>query len=84
MSSLHTSSWKFQKRAIKLALMGDFSISSLKFNHLINRVQVASGKLLRVWAGHYKAVSCLVFSDDDSLLISGADDGIVNVWPLLR
>ncbi|KAL3679821.1 hypothetical protein R1sor_022777 [Riccia sorocarpa] len=46
--------------------------------------EVASGRLLRVWAGHYKAVSCLVFSDDDSLLISGADDGLVNVWPLVR
>ncbi|CAM6106553.1 unnamed protein product [Calypogeia fissa] len=46
--------------------------------------EVASGKLLRVWSGHYKAVSCLVFSDDDSLLISGADDGLVNVWPLFR
>ncbi|KAL2613240.1 hypothetical protein R1flu_024932 [Riccia fluitans] len=46
--------------------------------------EVPSGKLLRVWAGHYKAVSCLVFSDDDSLLISGADDGLVNVWPLVR
>ncbi|KAI5077894.1 hypothetical protein GOP47_0007718 [Adiantum capillus-veneris] len=46
--------------------------------------EVSSGRLLRVWAAHYKAVSCLVFSDDESLLISGADDGFVNVWPLLR
>ncbi|MCO5552655.1 hypothetical protein L7F22_006171 [Adiantum nelumboides] len=46
--------------------------------------EVSSGRLLRVWAAHYKAVSCLVFSDDESLLISGADDGYVNVWPLLR
>jgi len=46
--------------------------------------EVASGRLLRVWPAHYKAVSCLVFSEDDSLLISGADDGLVNVWPLLR
>lgn len=46
--------------------------------------EVASGRLLRVWAGHYKAITCLVFSDDESLLISGADDGFVNVWPLLR
>jgi WD40 repeat protein len=46
--------------------------------------KVASGRLLRVWPAHYKAVSCLVFSEDDSLLISGADDGLVNVWPLLR
>ncbi|KAJ7543431.1 hypothetical protein O6H91_09G038100 [Diphasiastrum complanatum] len=46
--------------------------------------EVTSGRLLRVWPGHYKAVKCLAFSDDDSLLISGADDGFVCVWPLLR
>ncbi|XP_024515322.1 protein ROOT INITIATION DEFECTIVE 3 [Selaginella moellendorffii] len=46
--------------------------------------EVSSGRLLRVWAGHYKAVKCLVFSDDDSLLISGAEDGLVNVYPLVR
>lgn len=46
--------------------------------------EVSSGRLLRVWAAHYKAVTCLVFSDDESLLVSGADDGYVNVWPLLR
>uniref|UniRef100_A0A7I4BKU4 Uncharacterized protein n=1 Tax=Physcomitrium patens TaxID=3218 RepID=A0A7I4BKU4_PHYPA len=46
--------------------------------------EVATGRLLRLWSGHYKNVSCLVFSDDDSLLISGADDGLVNVWPLIR
>ncbi|KAG0589114.1 hypothetical protein M758_2G245100 [Ceratodon purpureus] len=46
--------------------------------------EVATGQLLRLWPAHYKNVSCLVFSDDDSLLISGADDGLINVWPLLR
>lgn len=46
--------------------------------------EVSSGRLLRVWAAHYKAITCLVLSDDESLLISGADDGFVNVWPLLR
>ncbi|KAH6556527.1 hypothetical protein KP509_1Z173300 [Ceratopteris richardii] len=46
--------------------------------------EVSSGRLLRVWAAHYKAITCLAFSDDESLLISGADDGYVNVWPLLR
>ena len=46
--------------------------------------QVSTGRLLRVWSAHYKPVTCLVFSEDESLLISGADDGFVNVWPLLR
>ena len=45
-------------------------------------IQVASGRLLKKWHAHYRAVTCLVFSDDESLLISGAEDGCVRVWSL--
>ncbi|XP_059453662.1 protein ROOT INITIATION DEFECTIVE 3 [Corylus avellana] len=45
--------------------------------------EVASGRQLRKWHAHYRAVNCLVFSDDDSLLISGSEDGSVKVWSLL-
>ncbi|KAL6317298.1 hypothetical protein AAG906_030051 [Vitis piasezkii] len=44
--------------------------------------EVASGRLLKKWHAHYRAVACLVFSDDESLLISGAEDGCVRVWSL--
>ncbi|KAG2663648.1 hypothetical protein I3760_16G042900 [Carya illinoinensis] len=44
--------------------------------------EVASGRQLRKWHAHYRAVTCLVFSDDDSLLISGSEDGSVRVWSL--
>ncbi|MQL82931.1 hypothetical protein Taro_015427 [Colocasia esculenta] len=46
--------------------------------------KIASGKLLKRWQAHYRAVSCLVFSDDESFLISGSDDGCVRVWSLFR
>ncbi|KAI5656232.1 hypothetical protein M9H77_25025 [Catharanthus roseus] len=45
--------------------------------------EVATGMLLKKWHAHYRAVSCLVFSDDQSLLISGSEDGSVRVWSLL-
>ncbi|OVA15662.1 WD40 repeat [Macleaya cordata] len=45
--------------------------------------EVASGRLLKKWNAHYRAVTCLVLSDDESLLISGAEDGFVRVWSLL-
>eukprot|EP01018_Ginkgo_biloba_P032902 Gb_28842 [translate_table: standard] len=45
--------------------------------------EVGSGRLLKQWPSHHKSISCLAFSDDDSLLISGADDGVINVCPLI-
>ncbi|XP_010061738.3 protein ROOT INITIATION DEFECTIVE 3 [Eucalyptus grandis] len=44
--------------------------------------EVPTGKLLRKWHAHYRAITCLVFSDDDSLVISGSEDGSVRVWSL--
>lgn len=37
---------------------------------------------MRAWDAHYKAVSALAFTDDDSHIISGGKDSIINVWPL--
>ncbi|XP_020265847.1 protein ROOT INITIATION DEFECTIVE 3 isoform X1 [Asparagus officinalis] len=45
--------------------------------------EVASGKLLNKWHAHYRSVTCLTLSDDESLLISGSEDGCVRVWSLL-
>ncbi|GAA0153410.1 hypothetical protein LIER_11655 [Lithospermum erythrorhizon] len=45
--------------------------------------EVATGKLLKKWHAHYRAVTCLVFGDDQSLLISGAEDGCVRIWSLI-
>ncbi len=42
--------------------------------------ETSSGRLLRVWDAHYKAVSAVRFTRDDALLVSGGQDGIVNVW----
>ncbi|XP_065847925.1 protein ROOT INITIATION DEFECTIVE 3 [Euphorbia lathyris] len=45
--------------------------------------EVAYGRLIKKWRAHYRAVTCLVFNEDDSLLVSGSEDGSVKVWPLL-
>ncbi|XP_020593021.1 protein ROOT INITIATION DEFECTIVE 3 isoform X2 [Phalaenopsis equestris] len=45
--------------------------------------EVASGKLLNKLIAHYRSVTCLTLSEDESLLISGSEDGNVRVWPLL-
>lgn len=46
--------------------------------------EVASGKLLKKWQAHYRAVTCLTFSHDESFLISGSEDGGVKVWNLVE
>lgn len=42
----------------------------------------ASGALLRSWPAHYKAVSCLVFSDSGGVLVSCGEDTLVCAWLL--
>lgn len=42
-----------------------------------------SGKLLSKWNAHYRSVTCLTLSDDESMLISGSVDGSIRVWSLL-
>ncbi|ESW11388.1 hypothetical protein PHAVU_008G025800 [Phaseolus vulgaris] len=44
--------------------------------------EVETGRLLKKWRAHFRAVTCMVFSEDDSLLISGSEDGTVRVWSL--
>ncbi|KAI9108783.1 hypothetical protein K1719_020088 [Acacia pycnantha] len=44
---------------------------------------VTSGQLLKTWRAHDKTLNCLLFSDDDSLLISSSDDGVICVWSLI-
>jgi pre-rRNA-processing protein IPI3 len=39
--------------------------------------------LLKKWHGDNTAVTCLVFSEDDSLLITGFKNGSIRVWSLL-
>ncbi|XWS51389.1 hypothetical protein CRYUN_Cryun12cG0172400 [Craigia yunnanensis] len=45
--------------------------------------EVANGRLLRTWRAHHKSLKCIVFSDDDSLLICGSTDGIICVWSMI-
>ncbi|KAL9673157.1 hypothetical protein QQ045_029410 [Rhodiola kirilowii] len=44
--------------------------------------EVATGKLLRKWHAHYRAVTSLVMLEGQSLLVSGSEDGNVRVWSL--
>jgi hypothetical protein len=45
--------------------------------------ETASGRLLKSWPAHYKAVTALAFTDDDSLLLSASEDTVVHTWSLL-
>ncbi|XP_010248940.1 PREDICTED: protein ROOT INITIATION DEFECTIVE 3-like [Nelumbo nucifera] len=45
--------------------------------------EIMSGRLLKTWRAHPKALNCLAFSGDDSLLISGSCDGVIRIWSMI-
>jgi pre-rRNA-processing protein IPI3 len=44
----------------------------------------SSGVLIRTWDAHYKAVTQIKISSDNSMLYTSGEDGIVHVWNILR
>ncbi|XP_062114917.1 protein ROOT INITIATION DEFECTIVE 3-like isoform X2 [Humulus lupulus] len=45
--------------------------------------EVSSGKLLKIWRAHHRSLTCMLFSDDGSLFISGSEDGMICVWSMI-
>lgn len=43
---------------------------------------LSSGALLRVWAAHYKRVGAVAFSPCGTVVVTGGDDGVVQVWAI--
>ncbi|KAM1256892.1 hypothetical protein EV1_030692 [Malus domestica] len=50
----------------------------------VHTLSIPSGDVLKSLAVHNKSVSCLGISDDESLLISGSDDGSIVVVPIFQ
>ncbi|EGG14937.1 WD40 repeat-containing protein [Cavenderia fasciculata] len=44
--------------------------------------ETASGALVRTWEAHYNKITTITFTRDDCFLLSGGDDGVINVWTL--
>ncbi|KAG7943622.1 hypothetical protein I3843_15G050900 [Carya illinoinensis] len=68
----------FQRKRVSLSLL---TVKGHTFLVAIYR-EIASGRQLRKWHARYRSVTCLVFSDDDSLLIYGLEEGSVRVLSL--
>ncbi|CAL8463828.1 g3362 [Coccomyxa elongata] len=45
--------------------------------------EVPSGRLLRSWPAHYKAVTALAFTDDGAVLVSAGEDTVACAWLLM-
>ena len=45
--------------------------------------ELCTGRLLASWKAHYRGVSALCVSPDASMIVSGGEDGVVHVWPLV-
>jgi WD40 repeat protein len=46
--------------------------------------QVATGRMLKMWEGHYKGVTALAWTTDDMFLLSGGEDALLHLWSLAR
>ncbi|KAI7997447.1 Protein ROOT INITIATION DEFECTIVE 3 [Camellia lanceoleosa] len=44
---------------------------------------ISNGRLVKTWCAHQKSVTCLTFSSDDSFLISGSEDDMIIIWPMI-
>ncbi|RWR96864.1 WD40 repeat [Cinnamomum micranthum f. kanehirae] len=77
--------WKLPNRAHWAYCLHEGRIISLRGapSGNIYAWEVSSGKLLKIWHAHHTSISCLALSGDDSLLISGADDGFIRVWTMI-
>lgn len=42
--------------------------------------ELASGALLRSWSAHYKRIGAAAFSPCGTVIVTGGDDGVVQVW----
>lgn len=42
--------------------------------------ELASGALLRSWSAHYKRIGAAAFSPCGTVVVTGGDDGVVQVW----
>lgn len=41
-----------------------------------------TGTLLKHWNAHYQAITAIVFTSDDSFLVTGGEDALVTAWPI--
>lgn len=46
--------------------------------------EIGTGRLLRSWPGHYKAVTSLSVVGGGSAFVSAGEDAIINVWLLAK
>lgn len=44
--------------------------------------EVSTGRLVRTWPAHFKAVSAMCFAMEGSVLVTGGEDTVVSAWSL--
>lgn len=72
-------------RAIAWSPKGDLLVTGgldAKTHHAVFVWDAATGGLVREFAGHRQPVETVAFTADGQRLISGGQDGLVNVWPV--
>ena len=44
--------------------------------------KMSTGALLTSYDAHYRAITCLAWTNDDAALVSGSEDALLHVWSL--
>ena len=44
--------------------------------------EVSTGRLVRTWPAHFKAVSAMAFASEGSALVTAGEDTVVSAWSL--
>ena len=57
--------------------------SAVDIQSTMNDGNDSGSELVSKWVAHYRSIRSIVFSDCGSYIVTGGDDGIVNVWNLM-
>ena len=52
------------------------------YGYFIKLFKISTGRMLNSWDGHYKAVTALKWTDNDTFLLSAGEDALLNLWSL--
>ncbi|ELR23705.1 WD repeatcontaining protein [Acanthamoeba castellanii str. Neff] len=90
--SIHVWSWAREQPVLRFSIPEKLGVVAVSHDGLYCAAgapsgklylwQVATGRMLKMWEGHYKGVTALAWTTDDMFLLSGGEDALLHLWSL--